>query len=89
MSYLTIVTGLLGLISAFVFFYFLKFKASTKQTQRKIKQTQARTTQNQAQAKPIQCKFKQNLANTEQNQATQAQKLSKQKLLVLNKRRAI
>ena len=35
MSYLTIVTGLLGLISAFVFFYFLKFKASTKQTQRK------------------------------------------------------
>jgi len=34
-SYLTIVTGLLGLISAFVFFYFLKFKASTKQTQRK------------------------------------------------------
>ena len=35
MSYLTIVTGLLGLISVFVFFYFLKFKASTKQTQRK------------------------------------------------------
>jgi hypothetical protein len=35
MSYLTIVTGLLGLISAFVFFYFLKFKASAKQTQRK------------------------------------------------------
>ena len=34
MSYLTIVTGLLGLVSAFVFFYFLKFKASTKQTQR-------------------------------------------------------
>ena len=35
MSYLTIITGLLGLISALVFFYFLKFKASTKQTQRK------------------------------------------------------
>ena len=34
MSYLTIVTGLLGLISVFVFFYLLKFKASTKQTQR-------------------------------------------------------
>ena len=34
MSYLTIGAGLLGLISAFVFFYVLKFKASTKQTQR-------------------------------------------------------
>lgn len=35
MSYLTIGAGLLGLISAFLFFYLLKIKASTKQTQRK------------------------------------------------------
>ena len=35
MSYLTIGAGLLGLISAFIFLYLLKFKASTKQTQRK------------------------------------------------------
>ena len=34
MSYLTIGAGILGLIAAFVFFYVLKFKASTKQTQR-------------------------------------------------------
>ena len=34
MSYLTIFLGILGLLSAFVFFYFLKFKASTKQTKR-------------------------------------------------------
>ena len=33
-SYLTIFTGLLGLLSAFIFFYFLRFKASTKQTDR-------------------------------------------------------
>ena len=37
MSYLTIGAGLLGLISAFIFFYLLKFKASTKQTQRKYR----------------------------------------------------
>ena len=34
MSYITILLGMLGLLSAFVFFYFLKFKASTKQTKR-------------------------------------------------------
>ena len=34
MSYLTIFLGILGLLSAFIFFYFLKFKASTKQTER-------------------------------------------------------
>jgi hypothetical protein len=34
MSYLTIFLGIIGLLSAFVFFYFLKFKASTKQTER-------------------------------------------------------
>ena len=35
MSSLTIGAGFLGLISAFIFFYVLKLKASTKQTQRK------------------------------------------------------
>ena len=34
MSYLTIFTGILGLLSVFIFFYFLRFKASTKQTDR-------------------------------------------------------
>ncbi len=34
MSYLTLFLGLIGLLSAFVFFYLLKFKASSKQTNR-------------------------------------------------------
>ena len=34
MSYLTIFLGLIGLLSVFVFFYLLKFKASSKQTNR-------------------------------------------------------
>jgi len=32
MSYLTLSLGLLGIFSAFLFFYLLKFKASRKQT---------------------------------------------------------
>jgi len=34
MSYLTLFLGLLGILSAFLFFYLLKFKASSKQTNR-------------------------------------------------------
>jgi hypothetical protein len=34
MSYLTLFLGLIGLLSAFLFFYLLKFKASSKQTNR-------------------------------------------------------
>ena len=34
MSYLTLFFGLIGLLSALVFFYLLKFKASSKQTNR-------------------------------------------------------
>jgi hypothetical protein len=34
MSYLTLFLGLIGLLSALVFFYLLKFKASSKQTNR-------------------------------------------------------
>jgi|ETNmetMinimDraft_11_1059920.scaffolds.fasta_scaffold39393_2 hypothetical protein len=34
MSYLTIFLGLIGLLSAFLFFYLLKFKAFSKQTNR-------------------------------------------------------
>ena len=34
MSYLTIFLGLIGILSALLFFYLLKFKASSKQTNR-------------------------------------------------------
>ena len=34
MSYLTLFLGLIGILSAFLFFYLLKFKASSKQTNR-------------------------------------------------------
>jgi len=34
MSYLTLFLGLIGLLSAFLFFYLLKFKASSKQANR-------------------------------------------------------
>jgi len=34
MSYITLFLGLIGILSAFLFFYLLKFKASSKQTNR-------------------------------------------------------
>lgn len=34
MSYLTLFLGLIGILSAFLFFYLLKFKASSKQINR-------------------------------------------------------